>query len=505
RAYTAEGQVVFAEQRPSLHVAAHEAAHALQQQAGRVPGGLGARGDGFERHADAVADAVVSGRSAEGILDRMPSGSGGSRSSSASEGAAVQRYGESEAVLGSRDTGMRRGNRRGSIVSTGGESIIVKDLARKMTTLDTSYRYDDFTEVLKKAALEEVDGLEDKDFEAWRTANEFHIVRVVNEALLGANCGDFAFSTGSRLMASTTNQWVHYGAMKGYVGDQKLDHAFALTYPLRIADGDLGGGVDKRKAIVADTWADSLVTDLEEFMAGTNPYEVPVANNNIQIKRGFRAKGQQVFDTQFPQNLRSRIVSYAREQLQQEREGMGWGNEKSEAVSKSRTDESIFEFNVDGSLKVRMSDGTKLWPQINGVGSLTEQQAALTFWANHSSARFDWNDMAKTNQAIAGLIAAGNPARQKAFELMNALDNNKKRKTMMNALSPTQLWDWIDSTGIKSNSGMWARNNGKPTMSHVVDKLDTARLKLLKAHISDTNWSTYVNPHLSKKRRRAVG
>ena len=88
---------------------------------------------------------------------------------------------------------------------------------------------------------------------------------------------------------------------------------------------------------------------------------------------------------------------------------------------------------------------------------------------------------------------------------MNALDNNKKRKTMMNALSPTQLWDWIDSTGIKSNSGMWARNNGKPTMSHVVDKLDTARLKLLKAHISDTNWSTYVNPHLSKKRRRAVG
>lgn len=57
---------------PSLRVAAHEAAHVVQQQGGARPaGGVGVAGDEHERHADAVADLVVSGRSAEALLDRV--------------------------------------------------------------------------------------------------------------------------------------------------------------------------------------------------------------------------------------------------------------------------------------------------------------------------------------------------------------------------------------------------------------------------------------------------
>ncbi len=56
---------------PSLHTAAHEAAHVVQQRGGvALAGGVGAAGDEHERHADAVADAVVQGRSAEALLDR---------------------------------------------------------------------------------------------------------------------------------------------------------------------------------------------------------------------------------------------------------------------------------------------------------------------------------------------------------------------------------------------------------------------------------------------------
>jgi Domain of unknown function (DUF4157) len=56
---------------PSLRVAAHEAAHVVQQRAGvHLKGGIGQAGDAYERHADAVAAAVVQGRNAQALLDR---------------------------------------------------------------------------------------------------------------------------------------------------------------------------------------------------------------------------------------------------------------------------------------------------------------------------------------------------------------------------------------------------------------------------------------------------
>lgn len=70
----ATGNAVAFRGPPSLHTAAHEAAHVVQQRAGvHLKDGVGAAGDAYERHADAVADAVVQGRSAEALLSRGPS------------------------------------------------------------------------------------------------------------------------------------------------------------------------------------------------------------------------------------------------------------------------------------------------------------------------------------------------------------------------------------------------------------------------------------------------
>ncbi|HUQ01288.1 MAG TPA: DUF4157 domain-containing protein [Kofleriaceae bacterium] len=70
---------------PDLHTAAHEAAHVVQQRAGvSLKGGVGESGDAYERHADAVADTVVRGGNAEGILDEMAGPAAGAG------GAAVQ-------------------------------------------------------------------------------------------------------------------------------------------------------------------------------------------------------------------------------------------------------------------------------------------------------------------------------------------------------------------------------------------------------------------------------
>lgn len=73
-AYASDGRVAF-RATPDLHLAAHEAAHIVQQRAGvQLPGGVGAAGDAYERHADAVADLVVAGQSAEALLDQHTGG-----------------------------------------------------------------------------------------------------------------------------------------------------------------------------------------------------------------------------------------------------------------------------------------------------------------------------------------------------------------------------------------------------------------------------------------------
>jgi hypothetical protein len=59
-----------------LHTVAHEAAHAVSQNSGKGVSLYGGPDSPSERHADAVADKVVSGQSAESLLDAAPSGGG---------------------------------------------------------------------------------------------------------------------------------------------------------------------------------------------------------------------------------------------------------------------------------------------------------------------------------------------------------------------------------------------------------------------------------------------
>lgn len=87
-AYATGNHVAFGE-TPSLHTAAHEAAHIVQQRAGvHLKGGVDEAGDAYERNADEVADRVVAGRSAEDLLPPTA----GSSSDANVQQSAVQRY-----------------------------------------------------------------------------------------------------------------------------------------------------------------------------------------------------------------------------------------------------------------------------------------------------------------------------------------------------------------------------------------------------------------------------
>ena len=69
-AYSTGNRIAFRD-APDLRTVAHEAAHIVQQRTSlHLPGGVGQTGDRHERHANAVADAVVRGASAEPLLDQ---------------------------------------------------------------------------------------------------------------------------------------------------------------------------------------------------------------------------------------------------------------------------------------------------------------------------------------------------------------------------------------------------------------------------------------------------
>ncbi len=91
-AYATGHHVAFAA-APDLHTAAHEAAHVVQQARGvSLYGGVGQAGDGYEQHADAVADRVVAGRSAADLLGAGGDGGAGAEvQRQVAPGAVVQR------------------------------------------------------------------------------------------------------------------------------------------------------------------------------------------------------------------------------------------------------------------------------------------------------------------------------------------------------------------------------------------------------------------------------
>lgn len=125
RAYATGDKIAFAGP-PDLHTAAHEAAHVVQQRAGvQLQGGVGQVGDSYEQNADAVADLVVAGKSAEALLGPAPGeepakqGAGGGKAE-ASAGPAAEGGGGGGAAGGASGGAASEG--AASAAPAGGES-----------------------------------------------------------------------------------------------------------------------------------------------------------------------------------------------------------------------------------------------------------------------------------------------------------------------------------------------------------------------------------------------
>jgi hypothetical protein len=134
---------------PDLHTAAHEAAHVIQQREGvHLAGGVGRSGDAYEQHADAVADAVVRGDSAEALLDQVAPASAGA-SAVQMQGMVVQKL---DASNGNTEIITRITSLIGSPVAAAAANEVMQTLAAISENrlrliimyLERSGRYNDF-------------------------------------------------------------------------------------------------------------------------------------------------------------------------------------------------------------------------------------------------------------------------------------------------------------------------------------------------------------------------
>ena len=98
-AYTCGGRMAIAGS-PNLYTQAHEAAHGVQQAAlgdrMPLPDGIGVAGDQYEQQADAVAQAVLSGESAQPLLDQVAAEPTQVKAASVCDSAPVQMKGKKD-------------------------------------------------------------------------------------------------------------------------------------------------------------------------------------------------------------------------------------------------------------------------------------------------------------------------------------------------------------------------------------------------------------------------
>ncbi|HAS39631.1 MAG TPA: hypothetical protein DCS93_04090 [Microscillaceae bacterium] len=302
----AQGKEIHTAQGEEKHLG-HELEHIRQQAQGEVQPTTQAK-DGtpindnkeLENKADRVGDQLMKGVDT-GKVGQLQSSGGSSGKGPAQQKAVAQLVGEREAVEKTLGDGinthpMRRGNRRGSVYKTKGDSRVKRTaMLMKFTGLKKDLL------ATAKADIEEIsDGLA---AEKWITNNANRINAYALQVAGIGNCGEFGNVVYSELLANTNEQYVARCTM---YPQEDFDHGFAITYPAQIPttaslqDGSinvLGGAIDIDVATVADGWDGYKVMTLRQFLEGGNAYRRVLNVANVKVISSERATGADTIDT----------------------------------------------------------------------------------------------------------------------------------------------------------------------------------------------------------------
>ena len=261
----AMGDDIAFKKAPSVELAAHEAAHTVQQKQGvSLSGGVGQEGDKHEQAADKAGALAASGKSAAGVLGTESAGTGVQKKASlqlhASKDQVQLRPGKKKTVSSS---AMKRlGHSRKAIAHT---KKVLKNGGgnQKQALLDSN-----FNSYFRMAAM--------RDNECWEISREvMPYARKYPEALTaakaslagGGNCGEHAAVAFDWLRVNAAGEDVNR------VG-HSMDHAFVLIGDLAKEDG--------AEVVACDPWPTKPTACLwEDHFAYTTDAEKMTTYNTM--------------------------------------------------------------------------------------------------------------------------------------------------------------------------------------------------------------------------------
>ena len=207
----------------------------------------------------------------------------------------IQLHGERTAMYAVRiatgvtDHQPRRGNRRGSIMNTGGLSRARLWFFRnKMGLFNNSQNNFLYNEAVKFASNANFPNPDNFVRNNWQAIQGWAAL----QCEVG-NCGEFARILLEQLVRTTSHQWIHKCCM--YPTNQ-YDHTFIITYPNGIPSGQIiPNSVDLNLAVLADAWYGYKIMTVQQFLNGDNLYNANnLTRDNIFVENSKEATGEDV-------------------------------------------------------------------------------------------------------------------------------------------------------------------------------------------------------------------
>ena len=289
QAYAMGNKVAFAESSPSVQLAAHEAAHVVQQSQGvSLAGGVGQAGDKYEVAADTAAARVSSGASAADVLG---TGGGAGVQHKLADGLQMKedlQFDKPKKTVGPK-AGKRLAQARDAIKHA--KSVFAFGAGNQAAALKDS----NFNSYFRLKVM--------RDPSCWEMAGSVRAIAAGNREALtaakadlaaGGNCGEHAQVAFDYLRVTAPGETIAVSSVKG------LDHAFVLMgTPGKENDNDI---------VVSDPWpTEATATVWEDHFAHTTdigkinrqrPMVADGKNVKAVIAAGLKlsAKGEKMLD-----------------------------------------------------------------------------------------------------------------------------------------------------------------------------------------------------------------
>ncbi|WP_109439054.1 DUF4157 domain-containing protein [Aquimarina sp. AU119] len=468
----------------------HEAWHVVQQKQGRVKPTRQLKSKvpinddaGLEKEADVMGAKALQMKPMEPVTTGDPWGINDSVIQQVpmymdTSRKVFQLRGEKTAVSniynakGTADKRVARGNRRGSITRTKGDSF-----ARLVAFRD----YTDKVNPLKEHAILLAQNASILNPTQWYKNNAEAIKGWVARQSEIGNCGEFGSMLVEELLRNTNDQWVHKCMM---YPRSEYDHAFVVTYPERIPAGaTMPESVDKRVAIVADAWDGYKVMNVETFCDGHNAYNAEgLDHTNIFINSSYKANNE---DTIVP--IREGLNAYAQGfyDWYQEQLEAGEGNKYFNYRDYAKKNDISGTFGTDGSnIKAGFQD---LRPM-----SALFQKGKIPYDDDILNARDWWTNPAGTFN-VGNLNASGwsifSNASRRGEEIQNT-NNNKKFGQFLHGAS---LHEYLRLAEFSSVNDVVVKAANLKKLNDCIDRQSLVKRQEIYNLLDDTDLTSSLN------------